>query len=143
MVESMPRHTRPGPHAARAVGGAGERSVASYFEAFAPAPEWDELVRWPPDVFALANLLLDHTVGYRFVVAPPAGESWPPLPDWSDQVRSAGQAWRNGDRLPELVGRYWSVVTRNRDTALAAILCGGALLFIAVLICIVLIAVYG
>lgn len=53
--------------------GSGEsgRSVWAYFSVFAPAPEWDELPRWPPDVFALANLVLDHTEGYRFVVAPP------------------------------------------------------------------------
>ena len=38
-----------------------EQTVAGYFDAFGPTPAWDELVCWPPDVFALANLVLDHT----------------------------------------------------------------------------------
>jgi hypothetical protein len=88
-------------------------------------------VWWPPDVFALANLVLDHTGGYRFVVAPPAGAGWPPLPDWGGHVRSAGQAWRSalgkpGSRLPELLSQYWGVVTQNRDTPLAAVRSGDA-----------------
>jgi hypothetical protein len=43
------------------------RTTCSYFGAFGPTPEWDELMWWPPDVFALANLILDHTEAYRFV----------------------------------------------------------------------------
>jgi hypothetical protein len=108
----------------------GKRSVASYFHAFAPTPEWDELVRWPPDVFTLANLVLDHTEGYRFVVAPPRGRRWPPLEDWSGQVRAAAQAWRNGAtprcEPPPLVRRCWATVTRHRDTPLARIRSGDA-----------------
>lgn len=86
----MSPQTRPGPHVARTITSNGERRVAEYFDAFAPAPDWDELVSWPPDVFALANLVLDHTGGYRFVVAPPANAGWPPLPDWAGRVRSGG-----------------------------------------------------
>ncbi|HET7555626.1 MAG TPA: hypothetical protein VFJ75_08235, partial [Gaiellaceae bacterium] len=56
-----------------------ERSLWSYFDSFAPVPDWDDLVRWPPDVFALANLVLDHTESYRFVVAPPRRRRWPPF----------------------------------------------------------------
>ena len=109
----------------------GERSLASYFDAFAPAPKWSELVWWPPDVFALANLVLDHTEGYRFVVAPPPGRRWPPLPDWGNQVRDAGETWRSartesGGELPPLVHRYWEVVTEQRDKPLALIRSGEA-----------------
>ena len=131
MVELPSPQTRPGPAAAPNITSDCEGSVASYFDAFAPSPDWGELVWWPPDVFALANLVLDHTAGYRFVVAPPAGARWPPLPDWGSQVRSAGQAWRGAldaseGRLPELVSEHWAVVTQNRDTPLAAIRSGDA-----------------
>lgn len=102
-----------------------ERTVWSYFAAFAPAPEWDELVRWPPDVFALANLVLDHTEGYRFVVSPPAGRRWPPLEDWNDRVRAETRAWREDGPGP-LVRRYWEDVTRNREAPLAAVRTGEA-----------------
>lgn len=109
----------------------GKRSVSSYFRAFAPAPEWVELAWWPPDVFTLANLVLDHTEGYRFVVAPPRGRRWPPLPDWSGQVRAAAQAWRNGNtprgcEPPPLARRCWATVTRYRDAPLTEIRSGEA-----------------
>jgi hypothetical protein len=43
------------------------RTVASYFDSLGPGPPWEELVGWPPGVFALANLVLDHAEAYRFV----------------------------------------------------------------------------
>ena len=106
-----------------------EQTAASYFGAFGPAPPWDELVRWPPDVFALANLVLDHTEGYRFVVAPPVGRSWPPLPDWGAAVAGAAQEWRDAagrpdTALPPLVARCWDTVTRRCDAPLATVRSG-------------------
>ena len=131
--------TSPGPAAAPNIPTDRERSLASYFDAFAPAPDWDELPRWPPDVFALTNLLLDHTGGYRFVVAPPPGKRWPPIPDWGEQMRDAGRNWRatqNGRQsaLPPLVTRYWGVVTQQRDTSLTAIRNGEASELVAALL---------
>lgn len=108
------------------------RSVESYFEAFAPAPAWDTLLAWPPDVFALANLVLDHTESYRFVVAPPRGRRWPPLADWGEQVRSAAVAWKesagaaSGPALPSLVHALWETVTRARDVPLSRVRSGEA-----------------
>ena len=101
--------------------------MRSYFDAFAPAPAWAELVSWPPDVFALTNLMLDHTEGYRFVVAPPAGRTWPPLPEWDGQVRAAAAAWREVDaKPPPLVSRLWGTLTRHREVPLAQIRSGEA-----------------
>jgi hypothetical protein len=106
------------------------RSVRSYFDAFAPAPVWDDLVRWPPDVFALANLVLDHTEAYRFAVAPPAGRRWPPEGGWDAEVRANSRSWREGsegvDRLPPLVSSAWETVTRYRDVPLARVRSGEA-----------------
>ena len=111
--------------------GSVERSVESYFGAFAPAPEWDELVSWPPDVFTLASLVLDHSEAYRFVVAPPPGRRWPPLPDWSREVRDAALAWTEGSSTrgcepPPLVRRCWDTVSRSRDVPLARVKAGEA-----------------
>ena len=102
-----------------------ERTVLSYFEAFAPAPAWRELVAWPPDVFALTNLVLDHTEAYRFVVAPPRGRSWPHRRNWDARVRTAAQHWRE-DAPPASVRRLWDVVTRQRDVPLARVRSGDA-----------------
>jgi hypothetical protein len=111
--------------------GSAARSVVSYFDAFAPAPEWDQLPQWPPDVFAVANLVLDHTESYRFVIAPPPGQHWPPTRNWNEEVRAAGRAWRDattgsGELLPELVRREWQLVTRFRDVPLSAVRDGTA-----------------
>lgn len=107
------------------------RTVASYFGAFAPAPEWEELAWWPPDVFALANLVLDHTESYRFAIAPPRGRRWPPLPDWNAEVHAAGRAWRDAagrprGELPALVRRFWDGATARRETPLDAVQSGDA-----------------
>ena len=107
-------------------GGASRRaghSIASYFDAFAPAPAWDDLVSWPPDVFALTNLVLDHTEAYRFVVAPPRGRRWPALPEWGARVSDAAVAWRvaveaGATDPPPLVRRCFDTVTRNRTMPL-------------------------
>lgn len=108
-----------------------ERSVVAYFRAFAPAPSWHELVWWPPDVFALTNLVLDHTESYRFVVAPPDGERWPPMADWGGAVRLAARAWRDasgarGCQPPALVSRCWDTLTRDRHMPLAKVRTGEA-----------------
>ena len=115
------------PHAAGAASGDPfpGPSIASYFAAFAPAPEWHDLVAWPPDVFALTNLVLDHSEAYRFVVAPPPGCRWPPLRGWSERSRAAAERWRAGD-LAGLVSRSWRVVTRLRDVPLADVRSGAA-----------------
>ena len=139
MVVLPSSQTRPGPTAAPSITSDCEGSLVSYFDAFAPLPEWGELVRWPPDVFALANLLLDHTGAYRFVVAPPLGKRWPPLPEWGEQMRDAGRSWRAPGSdpkatLPPLVSRYWGIVSKQRDTALAAIRAGEASELVAALL---------
>jgi hypothetical protein len=109
-----------------AVGGASQSTVLSYFEAFSLRPSWRELSRWPPDVFALTNLILDHTEAYRFTVAPPRGAHWPPRSDWNEQVRRAADAWRttaadpNRGAPPE-VAKYWRVVLERRDTPLSVL----------------------
>jgi hypothetical protein len=72
--------------------------IDSYVSSFAPGMAWDDLCGWPPDVFALANLVLDQTEAYRVAVALPAGRAWPPAPDWNEQVVAAAAAttssWR-------------------------------------------------
>jgi hypothetical protein len=112
----------PMPDAA-AIGGP---TIATYFEAFSPNPSWNDLAEWPPDVFALTNLVLDHTEAYRFAVAPPGGKHWPPVPDWEPRVRAAAAAWREtaGSRRrtpPDAVREGWALLAEHRTIPLAAI----------------------
>jgi len=105
-------------------------TIGAYFAAFSPAAAWDELCTWPPDVFALASLILDHTESYRLAVSPPAGRRWPPSGDWQETVTEAAAAWREaaGGRgsVPALVADQWEVVTRHRDLSLQALRRGEA-----------------
>jgi hypothetical protein len=99
-------------------------TIDSYFRSFTTVPDWEHLPRWPPDVFALANLVLDMTEAYRLAVAPPRGRQWPPTTAWNTQVAAAARQWRDvaGARtgaLPELVRRAWAVVTRYREIPLS------------------------
>ena len=104
-----------------------EQTLASYVEAFAPEWKWDDFVGWPPDVFAVANLVLDQTEGYRFVVAPPAGRHWPPFTDWEAHVQEAGNAWRLSPAVPPpLVRECWETVTRSLKAPLADLRTGAA-----------------
>ena len=99
----------------------GRRTVASYVAAFGPGPAWDELVRWPPDAFAVASLVLDHAEAYRFVVAPHPGRSWPALPGRNEAVSAAAAAWRAASGRPRgeppaLVRDAWDAVMRRWRT---------------------------
>lgn len=105
--------------------------LISYFRAFYPGPRWGQLPSWPPDVFALCNLVLDHTESFRFVVAPPPGRHWPPSEDWNHRVTEAAAEWRDscggsGGELPGLVRDCWDVVSRSRTVSLDDVRSGEA-----------------
>src|SRR5262245_65521385 len=91
----------------------------------------DELLAWPPDVFALTNVLLDRSEAFRFALSPPAGVRWPPAEagDWSEAVVDAGREWsawvedRRGS-VPSMVAEEWGVVLRRADLPLTDLAAG-------------------
>jgi hypothetical protein len=93
-----------------------EPTLASTWQVLAGSPIGDELLEWPPDVFALTDVLLERAEAYRFVLSPPDGVLWPPGGDvsWGDAVGRAAQRWsawaedRDG-AVPELVAEKWGV----------------------------------
>jgi hypothetical protein len=113
----------------RGSGHAADSTVSSYVASFAPELPAAELVRWPADVFAVTNLLLDHTEAYRFAVSPPAGRRWPPNKHWREGVTAAAAAWRKAaagaldraDPAPPAVCALWQVLLENRDTPVEAL----------------------
>jgi hypothetical protein len=86
----------------------------------------DDLLAWPPDVFALANVLLDRSEAFRFALSPPLEAQWPPdrTGDWCDAVVDAGREWsawaedRRGS-LPSMVAEEWGVAMERSDLPLA------------------------
>jgi hypothetical protein len=84
---------------------------------------YDELLEWPPDVFALANVILDRAEAFRFALAP-AGE-WPRgrYHDWSREVGAAARGWSAwvDDRrapLPDLLTQEWRVFRERAEAPL-------------------------
>jgi hypothetical protein len=94
-----------------------EPTLASVWQAVAGTAIGDELLEWPPDLFALTEVILQHSEGYRFALSPPVGSTWPPagVPHWPDAVTDAARQWsawaenRNG-AIPRLVAQEWGIV---------------------------------
>ena len=69
-------------------------TVGDEFERLAPDCSLSELLRWPPDTFALTSALLGDSGAYRFVVCPPAGCEWPPGGrSWQQTVAASAAEW--------------------------------------------------
>ena len=87
----------------------------------APGWGWPELLRWPPDTFALTSSLLGDSGAYRFVVCPPPGHRWPPSEPtedgvWHEAIARGAAEWAGtaGRSVPaeppDVVTRYGAVV---------------------------------
>jgi len=90
-----------------------EPTSASIWQAVAGQPITDALLEWPPDVFALTNLVLERSEAFRFALSP-VGE-WPPsrVANWASAVEEAGRRWgvwvEDGRaRFPDLLADEWS-----------------------------------
>jgi hypothetical protein len=106
-------------------------TLASTWQALAGSPIGDDLLEWPPDVFALTGVVLEHAEAHRFVLSPPEGVLWPPSGDesWSDAVGRAARRWsawaedRDG-AVPELVAEQWGVVRAGEGIPLEELAAG-------------------
>ena len=106
--------------------GAERPTLASTWRAISGVGFTDGLLAWPPDVFALTNVLLDRSEAFRFALSPPEGVRWPPAGarDWSDAVVDAGRrwcAWVEDGRgsVPSLLAQEWGVALARADLPLA------------------------
>ena len=85
-------------------------------------PITDELLEWPPDVFALANVVLTRAEAFRFALS---RQNWPPsgFADWARKAEDAGRQWsawaenRSGT-LPELVTAEWNIFRERLEVPL-------------------------
>ena len=110
----------------RDLGGSGpgladSRTLSDVLDCFALPEKPDELLSWPPDVFAVTARLLLNTEGYRFVVSPPGGEEWPPDSDWVGTVTRVASDWvravnQPNAALPEELINTWEMIWGARKT---------------------------
>jgi hypothetical protein len=94
-----------------------EPTPSSLWQAVAGSAIADDLLGWPPDLFAFADIVLERSEAHRFALSPPPGSAWPPreLAGWADTVAEAGRsfgAWvedpSNG--LPALLSQEWETL---------------------------------
>jgi hypothetical protein len=107
-----------------------ELTVGSYLATFGCSVDRNHPVTWPADVFAVANLVLDHSEAYRYAVSPPVGRRWPPAPGWAAGVSAAADYWRDAlawgsEVLPPGLRDSWDVVVQHARLPLAGLRRGG------------------
>jgi hypothetical protein len=103
-----------------------EPTLASTWLGVGGTPIDDALLEWPPDVFALTDVLLERSDAFRFVLSPRPDAAWPPdrFLDWGETVGEAALRWsclaedRDGS-VPELLAEEWSVVRDACEMPLA------------------------
>lgn len=89
---------------------------ASTWLALSGCPITDEILEWPPDLFALTDVILDYTQAYRFIFSPPGDATWPPnrFANWAEAVEDAGKDLSNWvenrqEAVPDLLAEQWSI----------------------------------
>jgi hypothetical protein len=100
-------------------------TLASAWRAVSEAGFTHDVLDWPPDVFALTNVLLRRSEVFRFALSPPAGVRWPPIGAgvWSEAMVDASRRWcawvedRRGS-VPGVLAEAWSVALERSDLPL-------------------------
>jgi len=89
----------------------------------------DEILAWPPDVFALCDRALEASEAYRFVVSPPTGAELTGAGGGAAAARLAAEWWQwlDGTRCapPESIRRWWKVVRCADGTEIEELASGG------------------
>jgi hypothetical protein len=101
---------RADPHAC---GRVDEPTPAYVWYSVAGEPITDGLIDWPPDLFALANVILERSEAFRFALS--SDGDWPPrrYVNWAGVVEAAGRQWsawaddRRG-AVPDLLLEEWN-----------------------------------
>ena len=108
-----------------------EPTPESTWQAATGSPITDALLEWPPDLFALTDVILDRSQTYRFLLSGPDGVAWPPscIPRWSDAVEEAAREWcvwvGNGRGVvPDLLAEEWRVFRERASMSLEHLAAG-------------------
>jgi len=92
-----------------------EPTLAYVWHSVSGQPIADDLLDWPPDVFAFTNVILERSYAIRFALPP--SNDWPPprKASWTAAVVEAGSQWgawtesRRG-HIPDLVREQWTAI---------------------------------
>src|SRR5215813_8422159 len=102
-----------------------QTTSASMWHALAGISISDELLEWPPDLFALTDLILRRSEAYRFILSPRTGMTWPPsrFRSWTQAIDESARQWSEWveDRervLPNLLREEWSAFRERTEVPL-------------------------
>lgn len=99
------------------------RTIRDVMCCLAPSqPEWSEIKKWPPNVFALTSILLAESGAYRLAASPPGRKSWPGIADfWEERLFNIAASLRvfaaGKGQAPRLFQRYWRVLEKAGSMA--------------------------
>jgi hypothetical protein len=123
-VTGRQRHRRPIREVHE---GVSEPTPASSWYGASGAPITDQLLEWPPDVFALTNVVLGRAEAFRFALS----EGWPPrrFTDWPRAVGEARRRWSawaedGTGALPDLVADEWQVLCQGAEVPIEELALG-------------------
>jgi hypothetical protein len=99
-----------------------EPTLSSTWYAASGVAITDRLLEWPPDVFALTNLVLARAEAFRYVLSV---KDWPPsgFGDWPQAVEEASRRWSAWAEdptgaIPDLVAAQWRVFCEDAEVAI-------------------------
>jgi hypothetical protein len=99
----------------------GEPTAASVWYAMTASAINDNLLDWPPDLFALTNVILSRSEAFRFALSP-LGD-WPPDTEWARRVSDTARQWSGwiearDDAIPNLLADEWRAFRDRAETPL-------------------------
>jgi hypothetical protein len=110
--------------------GVSEPTAASTWHAASGASITDRLLEWPPDLFALTNVVLARAEAFRYAVSL---KDWPPsrFGDWAQAVEEAGRGWSawaedRTSAMPDVVAEEWRVFCQGAEVPLEHLAAGRA-----------------
>src|SRR6516225_6043077 len=105
-----------------------EPTPASTWYAASGAAITDRLLEWPPDVFALTNVVLGRADAFRYALSV---LDWPPR-RWGDRAQAVDQAGRlwgawaedRAGPMPDLIAEEWHVLRQGAEVPLEDLAAG-------------------
>ena len=117
------------PSVDRSRGSARAGTLSSLWAPLADLSGDDEILAWPPDVFALCDRALEASEAYRFVVSPPTGAELTGAGGGTAAAQLAAEWWQwlDGTRCapPESIRHWWKVVRFAGGTGIDELASGG------------------
>lgn len=92
-------------------------TIGSLWASIAESEHVEDVLVWPPDLFALVDRALDASEAYRFVVSPPPGAVFAGTGAVASTTALEWWQWLDagGDGLPEALRQWWDVVRGGVD----------------------------